>query len=170
VSKAFTRDDRDEAPIAVTARAPLPEGATNYVTARGLELLREESRALAAERVEVEAAPAGDERTRALGLLTRRKADLDERLASAVLVAPSAEQDQVRFGAAVTVRGESGHERIYRVVGVDEADPAHGRVAFVSPLARALLGRRVGDAATVRTPRGDEELEVIAVAYDPESE
>jgi transcription elongation factor GreB len=48
-------------------------------------------------------------------------------------------------------------------VGVDEADAASGRVAFVAPLARALLGKRVGDAVTLRTPRGEEELEVVAI-------
>jgi transcription elongation factor GreB len=63
------------------------------------------------------------------------------------------------------VRTESGDERRYRIVGVDEADVAHGRVAFVAPLARALLGKKVGDGATVRTPGGEEELEVLAIAY-----
>ena len=63
------------------------------------------------------------------------------------------------------MRGESGGERRYEIVGVDEADVAHGRVAFVAPLARALLGKRVGDVALLRTPRGEEELEVLAIDY-----
>jgi transcription elongation factor GreB len=167
VSKAFTREDQDEAPIAVTARAPLPAGAVNYVTPRGLALLREEAARLAGERAAIEAEPAGDERTRALGLATRRKADVDERLASAVVVTAS-DGDEVRFGAAVTVRGEDGLERTVRIVGVDEASPATGRIAFVSPLARALLGRQVGDPATLRTPRGEEELEVVAIDFEAE--
>ena len=80
---------------------------------------------------------------------------------------PSAQpRDEVRFGAQVTVRNQAGVERAYRLVGVDEADGAHGLVAFVSPLARALLGRRVGELATLRTPRGEEELEVVAISYD----
>jgi transcription elongation factor GreB len=53
-----------------------------------------------------------------------------------------------------------------RWVGAVEANPAKGLVAFVAPLARALLGHRVGDLITVRTPGGEEEIEVVAVEYD----
>jgi transcription elongation factor GreB len=49
---------------------------------------------------------------------------------------------------------------------VDEADPTRGALAFVAPLARALLGKRVGDVAVVSTPASEEELEVLAIAYD----
>jgi transcription elongation factor GreB len=166
VSKAFTREEPIEAPEVVPARAPLPEGAVNYVTPRGMELLRAEARELALERADAEGALEGGERARALSRLARRRADLDERIASAVVVEPPEEpSDEVRFGAEVTLRGEDGRERRYRIVGVDEASPGEGRIAFVSPVARALLGRQVGDTATVRTPRGSEELEVLAVAY-----
>ena len=71
----------------------------------------------------------------------------------------------MRFGAEVTVRAEDGSERSYRLVGVDEAEPAAGSIAFVSPLARALLGKRLGDVVTVRTPRAEEELEILKVEY-----
>jgi transcription elongation factor GreB len=71
----------------------------------------------------------------------------------------------VRFGATVAVRGEDGTERRYRLVGVDEADPLHGAVSWRSPLAAALLGARTGDTVTFRSPRGDEELEVVALSY-----
>jgi transcription elongation factor GreB len=56
-----------------------------------------------------------------------------------------------------------------QIVGVDEAEPSAGLVAFLAPLARALLGRRVGDLVTVRAPGGTEDLEIRAVAYDDES-
>ena len=72
----------------------------------------------------------------------------------------------MRFGATVTVRAEHREERRYRIVGVDEADVAHGLLAFVAPLARALLGKHAGDTAVVRTPRGEEELEVVRVDYE----
>ena len=71
----------------------------------------------------------------------------------------------MRFGAHVRVESEEG-ERRYQIVGVDEADAARGRIAFVSPLARALLGRRVGDVVRVRLPRGEQELEVVAIAWE----
>ena len=168
MSKAFTKEDAVDTAVVVPGRAPLPAGASNYVTPRGLELLRAESRELARERTEAESGLDGADRIHALAVLNRRKADLDDRLASAVLVsAPEEPGDEVRFGAEVRVRGEDGRERSYQIVGVDEANPGAGRIAFLSPLARALLGRRVGDAATVRTPRGDEELELLAVSYPP---
>jgi transcription elongation factor GreB len=83
------------------------------------------------------------------------------------VLAPSpADRDEVRFGARVRVRGEDSHAREVQIVGVDEADPAAGLVAFVAPLARALLGQRVGDVVTVRTPGGEEEVTVLAVDYE----
>jgi transcription elongation factor GreB len=73
--------------------------------------------------------------------------------------------DEVRFGASVTLRYESGEERTYRIVGVDEAEPSEGTIAFVSPLARALLGAKQGSFVSVRTPSGEEEVEVGRVEY-----
>ena len=64
------------------------------------------------------------------------------------------------------VQGDSKQARQIDIVGVDEADATSGRIAFVAPLARALLGKRAGDVVTLRTPRGEEELEVVSVTYD----
>ena len=69
------------------------------------------------------------------------------------------------FGASVLVRDEGGVEHRYRLVGIDEADPSRGDVSWRSPVATALLGTRVGDIVTLRSPRGDEELEVVEVSY-----
>ena len=63
------------------------------------------------------------------------------------------------------MRGEAGNERTIQIVGVDEADAASGKIAFTAPLARALLGKTTGESATVRAPRGDEELEVLVIRY-----
>jgi transcription elongation factor GreB len=153
MSKAFTSEETaDEQPI-VAPRAPLPDGVPNYVSARGLALLRDELAALRAQNGEP-------------SVIAQRRAELEERIATAVVVsAPAEPSDVVHFGACVSVLGENGARR-YRIVGVDEADPAHGRIAFVSPLARALLGRSVGDMVGLRAPRGDESLEITAVDYD----
>ena len=67
---------------------------------------------------------------------------------------------------ALRVRHASGKEQAYQIVGVDEADAAHGLVAFTAPLARALLGRRAGDVVSVRAPGGDAELEIAAVEWN----
>jgi transcription elongation factor GreB len=165
VSKAFTQEETPDAPRVVPPRAPLPEGVPNYVTLRGLALLRAELAALDAERAAATPDPEG-----AGALLAARRAQLEQRLASAQPVLPPAEPTEtVRFGASVRVVGEDGARR-YRIVGVDEADAAQGRIAFVSPLARALLGRAIGDRVRLHAPRGDEELEIVAVDHDPEPE
>ena len=157
MSKAFTSEETDVTEV-VAPRAPLPEGTPNYVTPRGLALLREERADLASKRARAEAA--GD--VAAMNVLGTRLAELDERLASAQVV-EVASKDVVRFGARVTVSGEGGEET-YRIVGVDEADPAKGDVAFTSPIARALLGHEIGDEVVVKTPRGNETLEIVAIA------
>jgi transcription elongation GreA/GreB family factor len=64
------------------------------------------------------------------------------------------------------MRGRDGQIRELQIVGVDEADPAAGLVAFLAPLAKALLGRRVGDPVTAQVPGGTDELEVLAIDYD----
>lgn len=165
VSKAFTSEETPDEPTRVAPRAPLPPGVDNFVTGRGLALLRAEHRSLLAERARI-GGLADDARPRALAAWTQRLGQLEQRLASAVLVDVTAQPTgEVRFGAKVALIGEAGRERSYQIVGVDEAEPEQGRIAFVSPLARALLGLKVGDVTIVRTPRGEEELEVVAIDY-----
>lgn len=167
VSRAFVKEEQPELPPTAPPRPPLPAGVPNYVTARGLQLLREEAEMLALERSRAEASPEGELRSSALSLLAQRKSALDARLASAILVVPRGPSDEVRFATTVIVRSADGGERSYQLVGVDEADPDQGRIAFVSPVARALLGRRAGDVTTVRTPRGEETLTVVCVTGEP---
>ncbi len=171
MSKAFKGEDASEAPIVVPPRAPLPPGVENYVTARGLAALKAEHERLLVERARADAAGGEDgDRPRTLAALAERIAAVEDRLATARLVDPASQpQDEVRFGATVTVLAENGEERSYRIVGVDEADVAHGRIAFVAPLANALLGKHAGDTAVFRTPRGEEELEVVRVLYEAEA-
>lgn len=160
MSKAFTNEETP-LEVVVPARAPLPAGVRNYVTARGLELLRTERRALEAERAELEHAPE-EARASALAAWAARIGELDQRLASAELVAPSA-QGVVRFGSKVTVADAAGDERSFEIVGVDEADPPRGKIAFLSPLAQALLGREPGDTVRLLAPGGRQELEIVAL-------
>lgn len=69
-------------------------------------------------------------------------------------------------GATVVVTGEAGNERTVSIVGTDEIDPTAGRVSWISPIAKALLRGSLGDVVTMRTPRGNEELEIVAIRYD----
>lgn len=145
MSKAFTKEDDAEQPVVIRHRPPLPEGTPNYVTARGLQILR----------AELAAAEPG-----------ARRLELEHRIGSAVVATPPANRDEVRFGARVTIRADNGEIRQVQIVGIDEANPAAGLIAFMSPFARALLGRHVGDSVTLRAPKGTEELEIVAIEYD----
>lgn len=165
MSKAFTKDDDDGVVVIAPRRAPLPDGAPNYVTPRGLTLLQAELEQLARAAPDD---PAGSEQERARSRTSYRArvAELESRVKGAVVVRPDEQpREEVRFGARVTVQGERGEERTFQIVGVDEADARQGLVAFVSPLARALLGKRVGDVALVSTPAGEDELEIVGVDY-----
>ena len=170
MSKAFTKEDAWEDPV-IPLRAPLPAGVPNYVTPRGLSLLRAELATLEGERQRLDAVESDEgERRRRLAIVAGRLNELSARISSAEVVDPHRQpQDRVRFGARVmvrTVNGErAGAERLFQIVGVDEADAAHNRVAFVAPIARAILGREVGEVASVRTPRGEELLQIVAIEY-----
>ena len=88
------------------------------------------------------------------------------RVESAILKRPETQpEDEISFGATVTVADEEDVEHIFRIVGEDEADAAHGLVSYVSPLAKALIGAEVGDVVKWRRPVGDLELEVISFRY-----
>jgi transcription elongation factor GreB len=145
VSKAFTKENDAEQPVVIRHRPPVPEGTPYYVTPHGLQTLR----------AELAAAEPG-----------QRRMELERRIGSAVVAAPPADRGEVRFGARVTMRHGGDELRHVQIVGVDEADPAAGLIAFAAPLARALLGSRVGDSVTVRAPAGAEELEIVAIEYD----
>jgi transcription elongation GreA/GreB family factor len=128
----------------------------NLVTAHGLALI--EQALEAARRAYGEAQAAGDREG-----LAKAGRDLrywSARRATAELRAPAAGTDVVQFGSDVTIAREDGRRQTFRIVGEDEADPAKGSISHVSPLARALLGKRVGD--TVRAGRDDAEIEAIA--------
>jgi transcription elongation factor GreB len=157
VSKAFTKDDGAEEALIPRRRAPLPEGVANYVTPAGLRALREELARLGVS-------PPVLEPREAQARASWRE-ELERRVSTAVVVAPPEDHGEIRFGASVRVQSSEARVRDVQIVGVDEAD-GHGRVSFTSPLARALLGKRVAEAVTLRRPGGEETLEIIAVTYE----
>jgi transcription elongation factor GreB len=82
------------------------------------------------------------------------------------LVDPKGQKaDRVRFGASVTVCDESDNEKTYRIVGVDEAEPGVGKVSWLSPIAKALIGGAEGDVRRVELPQGEVELEILDIEY-----
>ncbi len=107
---------------------------------------------------------------RALRRFDARIHFLSKRLEAAQVVEPVAQAQvaggRVLFGATVTI-GEEGKEKTYSIVGVDETAPGRGMISWVSPLGKALLGKRVGDLVTFVVPKGERELEVVKVEYVP---
>jgi transcription elongation factor GreB len=108
-----------------------------------------------------------------LAVQRRRLREIDRRieycsrmLARLEVVDPAGQEGQrVLFGARVTVEREDGSRRAYRIVGVDEADPARGEVSWIAPLARALLGRAAGQTIDLELPEGMQRLRILAVEY-----
>lgn len=159
MSRAFTKEDSWEEPI-VPPRPPLPDGVPNYVTPRGLALLREEQRCLESERARLEGS-ADDAARKDRIVLARRLAELAGRIATAEVIDPARQpKDSVRFGARVTLQGPNGRREL-KIVGVDESDPDAGLVAFTAPIAKAILGCAVGEVAHFR----DESLTILSIDY-----
>lgn len=125
----------------------------NYVTAEGLALIDAELLRLTAALGE-----AGDDRSTRAGI-ERDLRYWRARRASAEVVAPPADTDEVRFGSRVTIERDDGRQQAWRIVGEDEADPANGTVSYVSPLAVALMGKGVGDVVSV----AGGEAEIVAI-------
>jgi transcription elongation factor GreB len=180
MSKAFVKEtdaeDDDFEP------ASLPTGSRNYVTATGFRRLKDELvHLLNVERPEVVrtvswAASNGDRSEngdyiygkKRLREIDRRIRFLTRRLEAAEVVDPATREptDQIFFGATVRYLDRGGAEQQVTIVGIDEVDPVRGRVSWVSPIARALLKAREGDAVQLRTPAGLETLEILEVRYE----
>jgi transcription elongation factor GreB len=99
--------------------------------------------------------------------LDRRLGYLSKVMKQAKVVDPSGQQDQeqVRFGATVELADEDDNRRTVTLVGDDEGDAAMGLIGWSAPLARALLGARVGDERVVRLPAGEKSYEVLSITY-----
>lgn len=148
-------------------RAPLPAGVTNYVTPAGMAALVGERGALLAERNRLRDG-SGSEARSAIQVLNAKLQALEARIASAVVVDPALSSgDTVRFGATITLQGD-GEARLltYQIVGVDEADVARGKISFISPIARAMMNRAIGDEVSIKLPTGARTFELVNVAFD----
>jgi transcription elongation GreA/GreB family factor len=166
MSRAFVNEDagKDRPDLPDLPLSPGP----NFVTPRGLAALQSR---LAARQSDLSTLRARPER---LDKLPEAAAErdirwLEARLKAAVVINPTSHDlTEVAFGLAVTVADDTGHQTTYEIVGEDEADAPRGRIAPQSPLARTLLGARVGDTVTWRRPSGATDLEILAIAHaDP---
>ncbi|TBR37091.1 MULTISPECIES: GreA/GreB family elongation factor [Dyella] len=163
MSRAFVKD-ADENADGKLPDIPLSEHP-NYVTPHGLELLRARLRDVESRRE----ALAGAEETLGhqaeLAALDRDLRWLKARVSSAIEIDLAQQpRDRIAFGAEVVTDSDEGEMR-YRIVGEDEADAEHHLVSYVSPLARALIGARVGEEVLWHRPAGDLRLEVMSFDY-----
>ncbi|MBK6631728.1 MAG: transcription elongation factor GreB [Betaproteobacteria bacterium] len=182
MSKAFVKEGgSDEEEDGHPSAPTLPHGTKNYMTRRGYGLLKAELEQLvkterpALVQVVSWAAKNGDRSEngdyiygkKRLREIDRRIRFLMKRLESALIVDPASQEntEQVFFGATVTVCDEQGCESTYQIVGIDEADAGQGMISWISPLAKALLKAREGDAVRFHSPSGPRELEIVEIAY-----
>ncbi|AEI64321.1 GreA/GreB family elongation factor [Corallococcus macrosporus] len=164
MSKAFTKEDSgDEGVLPVRPRAS--SGEKRYITPEGYRALQEELAAaqgpdpMAGALTELESGVRRKERE-------RRAQELAAVLEEVRVVEPDAAQvGRVFFGAWVALEDEDGGQARYRIVGPDESDVKAGRLSVESPLARALLGKEVGESVVVERPRGAVEYTVTSVDY-----
>jgi len=159
-------------------KPPSPKSSP-YITAAGHRQLKEELKQLWIDRREVvaaitAAAAEGDRsenaeyiyRKKQLREMDRRIRYLSRRIDEVQPVASiPAQTEKVFFGARVTVGEDGGKEQRYRIVGADEIDPGRQWISVDSPLARALLGKALGDCVDVDTPAGTRALQIVAIDY-----
>jgi transcription elongation factor GreA len=100
-------------------------------------------------------------------LIEGRIAELQAKIATAEVVVPSSiKSDRVVFGATVTITDlEEDEQATYQIVGVDEADVKSGKISILSPLARALIGKKSGDVVVVSSPKGEKEYEIVSFKF-----
>ncbi|WP_425639642.1 GreA/GreB family elongation factor [Algoriphagus yeomjeoni] len=166
MSRGFVKeDDQEETPL-VPPRADLPEGVTNFITENGMSELLAEKQALINEKSAIEASTEQEKRI-ASNFINAKIHLLEERIAIAKIVNLTDQpQDEIRFGATVTLKiGTSSKHQTYQLVGVDEADIAKNKISFISPIAKILIGKKVGEQALLKLAKEDRVFEVMGIKY-----
>lgn len=165
MSRGFVKEDDLE-----HAGTDLPERPVsshpNYVTPIGLKQLEDAANALDKERASLVGDKENETAKQRLAVIDRDLRYLSVRLKDAILVEP-ANQDKstVLFGATVKVEDEAGERLEFHIVGEDQSDIALHKVSYVSPIAKALIGRKVGETVRWKRPAGILELEIMEISY-----
>jgi transcription elongation factor GreB len=166
MSRGFVKeDDGEEAPI-IPQRAYLPEGMTNFVTPFGMDQLLAEKQMLVNEKNDLNIASENEKRI-ALNYINAKLRLLNNRIFEAKIVNPSGQpQNEIRFGATITLKTEESRNiQTFQIVGVDEADISKGKVSFLSPIARVLINKKIGDKVILKQARKDMVFEIIGISY-----
>jgi transcription elongation factor GreB len=165
MSRGFVKEDDLE-----HAGTDLPERPVsshpNYVTPEGLRQLKNNANELDKERSTLVSIKDDEAAKQKLAIVDRDLRYLSARLEQAILVEPANQDKSVAlFGATVKVEDEEGNILRFHIVGEDEADITQQKVSYVSPIAEALIGRKVGDSVTWKRPAGLLQLEIIEINY-----
>ena len=164
MSRAFVKDGSDDGPGEELPERPVSD-APNYVTPEGLKSLRNKVEALAHEHGRLREAAEDVDKLK-LAVNERDLRYFQARLESAIEVDVASEpQGEVHFGATVKTEDEDGAIGCFTIVGEDEADVALGKISWLSPLAKALIGSKAGDTVTWNRPAGSTTLEVLEIGY-----
>jgi transcription elongation factor GreB len=165
MSRGFVKDDdQEEVPI-VPQRSYLPEGVTNFVTRAGMDQLMAEKEILIHEKNNLSSTNDNEKRI-AVNYINAKLQLLNNRIADARVVDLKEQpQNEIRFGTIVTLKtGVSGNIQIFQIVGVDEADIAKGKISFISPLAKALISKKVGDRIALKRDKEDIVFEILDIS------
>jgi transcription elongation factor GreB len=195
MSKAFTKeDDGGDDDDQENPALQIPKGSKNYITPSGAEKLKAELKHLLTKerpdlvKVVSWAASNGDRSEngdylygkRRLRQIDSRIRFLGKRIESFEVVDPANQRtrensDRILFSATVTVvvvsdeesegGAKEGSKKTYQIVGIDETEPAVGKVSWISPIARALMNGKVGDVVMLKSPAGERELEIVRIEY-----
>lgn len=166
MSRGFVKeDDQEDIPL-VPPRADLPAGVENFVTEKGLEYLLEEREQLLKEQESLDPSQEKEYRI-SFNHINAKLQLLNERIASAkVIDTQKLPQNEVHFGAKVSFKNkENGAAQLFQLVGVDEANIAKKKISFVTPLAKALLNKKVGDIAILKIGDRENKFEIIDINY-----
>ena len=164
MSRAFVKESDEDQASAELPERPL-SAAPNYVTARGMEALRARLKELQDERERLAAAAEPMAKQRLLEIKRDIRYFTAQIERATVVDMDGQPHDEVHFGARVTIRNEQGKDYSFHIVGDDEADVAAGKISWGSPLAKAMLGARVGDTVKWQRPAGASEVEIVAIDY-----
>jgi transcription elongation factor GreA len=156
---------QDSLPITLTGKLALEAELKNLIFEERPSIIKaiEEARAHGdiSENAEYDAAK---ERQ---GMIEGRIGEVQYKLSGAEVIDPSKiKSDKIVFGATVEIVDSETNEKVtYQIVGVDEADVKKGRISILSPLARAMIGKKKGDAITVQSPKGDKDYEIQSFKF-----
>lgn len=166
MSRGFIKeDDQEDIPI-VPPRAYLPDGATNFVTPNGMNQLLSEKQMLVNEKNNLNNANENEKRI-ALNYINAKLQLLNNRIMEAKVINLNEQpQNEIRFGAYITLKTEATKTiQTFQIVGVDEADISKGKVSFISPIARVLTNKKIGDKVILKQAMKDIVFEIINISY-----